>query len=129
MIVWSNKLYLFLGVTSVKTEEAIRKINICVMDEASQCVEPEALIPFKLGFKKLVMVGDHEQLQATVTSNRARQKQFQQSLFGRLHSFLTLGQDKETVDKSAGNTPPMTATRSPILRLETQYRMHPDISL
>ena len=48
--------------------EAARKINICVMDEASQCVEPEALIPFKLGFRKLVMVGDHEQLQATVTS-------------------------------------------------------------
>ena len=35
-----------------------RPFNICIMDEASQCVEPEALIPLKLGFMKLVMVGD-----------------------------------------------------------------------
>ena len=52
----------------VRTPEAARKISVCVMDEASQCVEPESLIPLKLGFRKLVMVGDHEQLQATVTS-------------------------------------------------------------
>ena len=56
-------LLLFLGVTSVRSAEAARKISVCVMDEASQCVEPESLIPLKLGFKKLVMVGDHEQLQ------------------------------------------------------------------
>ena len=54
---------LILGVTSVRSAEAARKISVCVMDEASQCVEPESLIPLKLGFKKLVMVGDHEQLQ------------------------------------------------------------------
>ena len=51
------------GVTSVRSADAARKISVCVMDEASQCVEPESLIPLKLGFKKLVMVGDHEQLQ------------------------------------------------------------------
>ena len=56
-----------LGVTSVRSAEAARKISVCVMDEASQCVEPESLIPLKLGFKKLVMVGDHEQLQVCVT--------------------------------------------------------------
>lgn len=56
---------LIQGITSVKSMEALRKVSVCIMDEASQCVEPEALIPFKLGFKKLVMVGDHEQLQAT----------------------------------------------------------------
>ena len=53
--------------TSVRSAEAARKISVCVMDEASQCVEPESLIPLKLGFKKLVMVGDHEQLQVCVT--------------------------------------------------------------
>ena len=47
----------------MRSAEAARKISVCVMDEASQCVEPESLIPLKLGFKKLVMVGDHEQLQ------------------------------------------------------------------
>ena len=33
-----------------------RPFNICIMDEASQCVEPEAIIPLKLGFTKFIMV-------------------------------------------------------------------------
>ena len=119
--------YFVQGYTGERTMEAARKINICIMDEASQCVEPEALIPFKLGFRKLVMVGDHEQLQGTVISVKAKEMEYQQSLFGRLVSFLTHGghSDKE----NAGSTPPMSHTRSPILRLDTQYRMHPDIVL
>ena len=52
----------------MRSTEASRKITVCVMDEASQCVEPESLIPLKLGFKKLVMVGDHEQLQVAKNS-------------------------------------------------------------
>ena len=52
----------------MRSTEAARKITVCVMDEASQCVEPESLIPLKLGFKKLVMVGDHEQLQVAKNS-------------------------------------------------------------
>ena len=104
-----------------------RRISVCIMDEASQCVEPEALIPLKLGFRKLVMVGDHEQLQATVISNSARQLDYQQSLFGRLISSLSGGEERGV--KSAGSTPPMKHLRSPVLRLTTQYRMHPDIAL
>ena len=34
-------------------QEQLRPISICIMDEASQCVEPEALIPLKLGFTKV----------------------------------------------------------------------------
>ena len=104
-----------------------RRISVCIMDEASQCVEPEALIPLKLGFRKLVMVGDHEQLQATVISNSARQLDYQQSLFGRLISSLAGGEERGV--ETAGNTPPMKHVRSPVLRLTTQYRMHPDIAL
>lgn len=104
-----------------------RKISVCIMDEASQCVEPEALIPLKLGFRKLVMVGDHEQLQATVISNSARQLDYQQSLFGRLISSLAGGEERGL--RSAGNTPPMKHLRSPVLSLTTQYRMYPDIAL
>ena len=104
-----------------------RRISVCIMDEASQCVEPEALIPLKLGFRKLVMVGDHEQLQATVISNSARQLDYQQSLFGRLISSLSGGEERGV--ESAGNTPPMKHLRSPVLSLTTQYRMHPDIAL
>ena len=105
----------------------IRRISVCIMDEASQCVEPEALIPLKLGFRKLVMVGDHEQLQATVLSNSARQLDYQQSLFTRLISSLSVGEERGV--ETAGNTPPMKHLRSPVLRLGTQYRMHPDIAL
>ena len=88
----------------------LRPVSVCIMDEASQCVEPEALIPVRLGFCKLVMVGDHEQLAATVTSRVAKEKDYHQSLFNRLiHSF----------DGS---------TRNPVQRFETQYRMHPAIA-
>ena len=114
------------GVKRIHTAEAERPISVCIMEEASQCVEPEALIPLRLGFSKLVMVGDHEQLQATVISNKARDLQYQQSLFGRLISHLTTGASDH--GHSAGHTPPLVS-RCPVFRLKTQYRMHPDIAL
>ena len=43
------------------------------MNEASHCVEPETLIPFKLWFCKLVMAVDQEQLPAMVTSRMGQQ--------------------------------------------------------
>ena len=121
--------YFVQGVGTGRSAGAMRPITVCIMDEASQCVEPEALIPLKLGFNKLVMVGDHEQLPATVTSMKAKNLDYQQSLFGRLFSFLTGGgsiQVKTT--SSAGNTPPTVASRCPVLRLDMQYRMHKEIA-
>ena len=53
------------------------------MDEASQCIEPEGLIPFCLGFNKLVMVGDPEQLPATVKSKKAKDNSLDTSMFSR----------------------------------------------
>ena len=98
------------GLGTSKSVGYMRPVSVCIMDEASQAVEPEALIPLKFGFCKLVMVGDHEQLPATVTSRKAQSLDYQQSLFSRLISFM-------------GATP----GPSPVLRLDTQYRMHPDI--
>jgi len=111
------------------TTRGHRPFSVCIMDEASQCVEPEALIPFKFGFSKLVMVGDHEQLPATVTSRKAKQNEYQQSLFNRLFTYFTSGGIGDYVGRleGAGNTPPMKGSKSPVLRLETQYRMHPAI--
>jgi len=109
--------YFVQGVGTCKEAGYLKPINVCIMDEASQCVEPEALIPFKLGFSKLVMVGDHEQLPATVTSRKAQQLDYQQSLFGRLFSYFT-GISGEGVGE----------TVSPVLRLVTQYRMHEEIA-
>ena len=102
--------YLVHGLGTSKAVGPLRPVSVCIMDEASQAVEPEALIPLKYGFCKLVMVGDHEQLPATVTSRKAQQLDYQQSLFSRLISCLS--------GAGAG---------SPVLRLDTQYRMHPDI--
>ena len=92
----------------------IRPISVCIMDDASQCLEPEALIPLKLGFSKLVMVGDHKQAPCTVFSTRARENGYQQSLFGRLVTCLT--------EESTTNM-----YESPVIRLDTQYRMHQEI--
>merc|ERR1719153_917131 len=109
--------YFVQGIGTCKEAGPLRPISVCIMDEASQCVEPEALIPFKLGFTKLVMVGDHEQLPATVTSRKAQQLDYQQSLFGRLFSYFT-GISGERVGE----------TVCPVLKLVTQYRMHKEIA-
>ena len=88
--------------------------SVAIIDEASQCVEPESLIPFSLGFPKLVMVGDPEQLPATVTSVIAKQNRYNDSMFKRLFEhFSRAGTGSFTVN--------------PVQKLRTQYRMHPDI--
>ena len=103
--------YLVEGAGTSKAVGAMKPVSVCIIDEASQCVEPEALMPLKYGFSKLVMVGDHEQLPATVTSRRAQELDYQQSLFSRLIS---------SMESQPGP--------SPILRLNTQYRMDPEIA-
>lgn len=42
--------------------------QVCIVDEATQCVEVETLIPLILGVKTLVLVGDPNQLPATIMS-------------------------------------------------------------
>jgi predicted DNA helicase len=55
---------------------------VCV-DEATQATEPSTLIPATKG-KKLVMAGDHRQLQPTVLSEEASERGLPRSLFERL---------------------------------------------
>eukprot|EP00916_Digyalum_oweni_P020809 GHVL01034671.1.p1 GENE.GHVL01034671.1~~GHVL01034671.1.p1 ORF type:complete len:794 (-),score=133.43 GHVL01034671.1:370-2505(-) len=76
-----------------------------IIDEASQGVEISTLIPLKLGGKRLILVGDPNQLPATVFSKRAEDSGYEQSLFQRL--------------QLAG---------VPVNMLKIQYRMHPQIS-
>jgi len=97
--------------------EKFRDISVCIIDEASQCVEPEALMPLKLKFNKLVMVGDHEQLPATVISKKAKYFGYHKSLFGRLYHLFSTGLTADEEKKK----------KDPILRLNTQYRMHDEI--
>eukprot|EP00899_Mesostigma_viride_P002454 jgi/Mesvir1/12209/Mv00438-RA.1 len=80
-----------------------------VVDEAAQLVEAETSIILTssatTGMAQLVLVGDPMQLPATVLSLHARRCGYAQSLFERVQS-----------------------KGWPSLLLDTQYRMHPDIS-
>jgi regulator of nonsense transcripts 1 len=55
-----------------------------LMDEATQAIEAEALIPATLGCKQLILVGDHLQLPPVVMCKAAAKLGLTQSLFERL---------------------------------------------
>mmetsp|Transcript_103475 Transcript_103475/g.179644 ORF Transcript_103475/g.179644 Transcript_103475/m.179644 type:complete len:923 (+) Transcript_103475:47-2815(+) len=76
-----------------------------VIDEASQGVEMSTLVPIKLGCKRLILVGDPQQLPATVFSTIAMEHKYDQSLFQRLQ-----------------------ASGHKVNLLNMQFRMHPAIS-
>ncbi|KAF9886264.1 DEAD-box type RNA helicase [Aspergillus nanangensis] len=77
-----------------------------VIDEAAQSIELSALIPLKYGCSKCILVGDPKQLPPTVLSKVASKFQYEQSLFVRMQA----------------NHP------RDVHLLDTQYRMHPQIS-
>ena len=78
-----------------------------IIDEAAQSIELSALIPLKYGCAKCIMVGDPKQLPPTVLSREASRFQYEQSLFVRMQTNHPQG----------------------VHLLDTQYRMHPEISL
>ena len=89
--------------------ERLKKANLSyeylIIDEASQCVEPSCLIPLCHEVKKLILVGDHMQLPATVFYPKATKILYNRSLFERL------------IDN-----------KYPRYILTVQYRMQPNIS-
>jgi len=76
-----------------------------LIDEATQAIEAEALIPISMGAKQVVFVGDHCQLGPVVMCKAAAKAGLTQSMFERLVLI--------------GNRP---------IRLQVQYRMHPALS-
>lgn len=76
-----------------------------LIDEATQAVEPEALIPLVMGCKQAVLVGDHCQLGPVILNKKAARCGLSQSMFERL---MLLGVRP--------------------IRLAVQYRMHPTLS-
>jgi len=83
----------------------VNKVNVLIIDEAGQAVEPEALIPLKFRPDKCLHVGDTQQLPATVLSKAAQHYQFDRSMMLRL-------------TRNNANLSQM---------LDIQYRMHPAI--
>ena len=89
--------------------------SVLIIDEATQAIEMDCLIPLQFKVNKLVLVGDHQQLPATVISQKACELRLDRSLFERLHTwFKVLCQDEADCEP-------------PLMTLREQYRMHPDI--
>ncbi|XP_017883205.1 uncharacterized protein LOC108626822 [Ceratina calcarata] len=85
------------------------KISVCIVDEATQSSEPETLIPLMLGVNTMILVGDPDQLPATIISPEAKKFGLGRSLFSRVQSAFDVYPD------------------NPVIMLNTQYRMQPDI--
>nr|GAT59093.1 predicted protein [Mycena chlorophos] len=80
---------------------------VVFLDEASMSTEPASLIPLMKGSQHVALIGDHKQLPPIISSEEARDLGLGKSLFERL--------TEEGV--------------APTIMLDTQYRMHPGISL
>uniref|UniRef100_A0AAV1U4J5 Uncharacterized protein n=1 Tax=Peronospora matthiolae TaxID=2874970 RepID=A0AAV1U4J5_9STRA len=93
------------GAGSAAMCEFAQEFDALVIDEAGQAVEASTLIPFKFRPRRVVLVGDHRQLPATVISKR----------------LVTMGYDRSLQQRLVEND-------SPVLLLSQQYRMHPDIA-
>lgn len=57
-----------------------------LIDEATQSVEPECILPMLKGCKQAILVGDHRQLGPVVLSREAAKAGLNKSLFERLVS-------------------------------------------
>ncbi|KAH9426290.1 hypothetical protein DERP_010857 [Dermatophagoides pteronyssinus] len=85
-----------------------------IIDEASQCVEPEILMPLVYkSITKVIMIGDPLQLPATVISNRAQDAYYGRSFFERFDTYF--------------NQQLFTTTTIKITILTEQYRMRKEI--
>uniref|UniRef100_K3W9Z7 Helicase ATP-binding domain-containing protein n=1 Tax=Globisporangium ultimum (strain ATCC 200006 / CBS 805.95 / DAOM BR144) TaxID=431595 RepID=K3W9Z7_GLOUD len=93
------------GAGSVAMCDFAQEFDAVVIDEAAQAVEASALIPFKFRPNRIILVGDHRQLPATVISKKLIDIGYDRSLFQRL-----------------------IENGSQVFLLDKQYRMHPDIS-
>lgn len=78
---------LFSTLNSSLTEElenSLRKVGYLFVDEASQSRQTELLLPLKYFPDRMILFGDHLQLQPTIKSAAAKSAGFGKSLFERL---------------------------------------------
>ena len=92
-----------------------------MVDEAAAAAEAETLIAVVAAKpRSLLLVGDHRQLSATVTSREAEGAGLGRSMF---HRLVVASDTNGEQNKSSGGTSPVSFSL-----LKTQYRMHPAIS-
>ena len=72
-----------LGSSGSKSLESVAKFEVVVVDEAAQSSEPSMLPALQLGSSHAVLVGDPQQLPATIFSLSGRVTKYDRSLFQR----------------------------------------------
>jgi senataxin len=60
------------------------QLDTVIIDEAAQASELMSLLPFALNPKKVILVGDHKQLPATLFADNTDVTRTERSLFERL---------------------------------------------
>lgn len=112
--------HLFLYVTGAGSDLLTNNcFGLVVLDEATQCTEPESLVPLMRCKPEgqAILIGDHRQLPPTVLAPLA-QEELSITLFERLINLFRSSPEKSAIDnRSAYNT-----------MLDIQYRMHPLIA-
>ena len=68
---------------SNRIKDSIGRAEQCIIDECGMCTEPETLLPMILS-KKIILVGDHKQLQPVVLNKTAESLGLKISMFQRL---------------------------------------------
>ena len=68
---------------SNRIKVSINQAEQCIIDECGMCIEPETLLPMILS-KKIILVGDHKQLQPVVLNKTAESLGLKISMFQRL---------------------------------------------
>lgn len=87
----------------------VSAVDLCIVDEATNCSETLTLLPLLLGVRSLVLVGDSHQLPNAAITAKAREMGLHRSLFERICSSFA------------------QPDVAPVFRLGRQYRMHPAI--
>ena len=67
---------------STRIKKSIGHAEQCIIDECGMCTEPETLLPMILS-KKIILVGDHKQLQPVVRNKTAESLGLKISMFRR----------------------------------------------
>ena len=67
---------------SRRIKDSVGQAEQCIIDECGMCTEPETLLPMMLS-KKIILVGDHKQLQPVVLNKTAESLGLKISMFER----------------------------------------------
>ena len=93
-----------------------------IIDEAGQSTEPELLMPLVYPTNKLILIGDHLQLPATVISSFAQGKNYGRSMLERSCKHF-----QALCDAGGDDDQQKILEQLPMLTLKQQFRMRPEI--